>query len=427
MVIQLSEVFPQIRTIRYLGSKRKLVDRICRTISDGVDTGSTILDMFAGTNSISYGLSRSFRVFSNDVQAFSYIIARTLLLNSDRVSASDAKMDLEQTYRTNYETLAKLYRNLLTKEKILLNQPLEKFKEYATFCSSFPQAVNTKNSFAQIDDSTNRMSQFIKASFPFDLFTTYFSNAYFGLEQCLQIDSLRYAIDMLPTQKRHRRDLYLCALIYSIDSCVASPGHFAQFFTSHSKESFGNIIKERRKSIIMTFYALVDYFRKNLSKPSFKHEAWCTDYVNLFNPSSEFYSKMKEVDLIYADPPYTADHYSRFYHVLETLVKYDYPSKELKGRYRIDRFASKFSMKSKAYAEFEKLLSAVSLHGCKLLISYNNDGLVSSEQLIDLSNRYFDRVSYDKIEYNHSNQGRKTFECQKRTNPRKEYLVCCEN
>ena len=31
------------------------------------------------------------------------------------------------------------------------------------------------------------------------------------------------------------------------------------------------------------------------------------------------------VDLIYIDPPYTNAHYSRFYHILETLVDYDYP------------------------------------------------------------------------------------------------------
>jgi adenine-specific DNA-methyltransferase len=49
---------------------------------------------------------------------------------------------------------------------------------------------------------------------------------------------------------------------------------------------------------------------------------------------------------VYADPPYAPVHYSRFYHALETLVKYDYPAIEHKGRYRIDRHQSPFSQKA---------------------------------------------------------------------------------
>ena len=29
--------------------------------------------------------------------------------------------------------------------------------------------------------------------------------------------------------------------------------------------------------------------------------------------------------IVYADPPYTRDHYSRFYHVLETISLFDSP------------------------------------------------------------------------------------------------------
>lgn len=409
-----------------MGSKRKLVDRICGVILDNVAKGSTILDMFAGTNCVSYGLSRSFRVFSNDVQLFSYIIAKALLMNSDRISTSEAKEDLEGEFWNNYDFLAKHHQDALDTEKYLISQPVDRFKEYADFCNAFQQKVNFRNHFPQRQNCNDRMSTSCHVDFPYDLFTTYFSNSYFGLKQCLQIDSLKFAIDAL-SSKPSRKDLYLCALIYSVDSCVSSPGHFAQFFTSHSKKSFATIIKERKKDVRATFYSLIRYFQENLSYSYLGHEAWCADYVDLFDPESDFYPKMKEVDLIYVDPPYTADHYSRFYHVLETLVKYDYPEIEGKGRYRRGRFVSNFSLKSKAYSEFEKMFSLVSSLGCKLLLSYNNDGLISSERLIELCNKFFFRVQYSDVEYNHSNQGRKNADCKKKRNPRKEYLVYCEN
>jgi len=423
----LSEEFPKIKTIRYLGSKRKLVNRICKLISDKVARGSTVLDMFSGTNCISYGLKKSLRVFSNDAQVFSYIIAKTLLMNRDRISVSEAKEDLEQRYWDNYEILAKYYKGALNKERNLLNIPVERFKEYADFCNSSQQIANLGNYLPQIKNDNGRIRRSHEVNFPYYLFTTYFSNAYFGLKQSLQIDSLRFAIDMLKSSNRRRKNLYLCALIYAIDSCVASPGHFAQFFTPHSQKSYATILREREKNVRATFYNMIEYFCENLYPSNFEHEAWCTDYVNLFNTSSKFYSKMKEVDLIYADPPYTADHYSRFYHVLETLVEYDYPEVDGKGRYRGNRFVSNFSIRSKVYSEFEKLFSLVSSIRCKLLVSYNNDGLISSKQLIELSRKYFAKVHYDDLKYNHSNQGRKNADCRKKRNPRKEYLIYCEN
>lgn len=422
----MSQDYPKIRAIRYLGSKRKLVDKICNVIASKVPQGSTVLDMFAGTNCVAYGLKNRFRVYSNDVQMFSYIVAKAVLMNKRQITASETRNDLEQMYRQNLKALQSRYKKALAAESAALNLPSDQFRQYADFCSSFKQTSNAADcpSKAHSNDADVRRS---RARLPYDLFTWYFSNNYFGLKQCLQIDSLRFAIDSLDHADEQKKDLYLCALIYSLDSCVASPGHFAQFFRPHSKESFATIAEERKKDVKGLFYATVKYLEENLASSDFDHEAWCADYTDLFNANGVFHNKMKDVDLIYADPPYTADHYSRFYHVLETLIRYDYPEAEGKGLYRTDRFKSNFSLRSKAYAEFERLFSSVSSLGCKLLVSYNNDGLIHPPQLMELCNRHFTQVQLDDIKYNHSNQGRRNEDCSKRRNPRKEYLVYCAN
>ena len=92
---------------------------------------------------------------------------------------------------------------------------------------------------------------------------------------------------------------------------------------------------------------------------------------------------MGNVDVFYLDPPYTTDHYSRFYHVLETLVKYDYPSLERKkyhgemrimnGRYRNDRFQSNYCIPSKGYGEFERIIKMINKTGAAIVMSYSED------------------------------------------------------
>ena len=81
---------------------------------------------------------------------------------------------------------------------------------------------------------------------------------------------------------------------------------------------------------------------------------------------------MNKVDVIYIDPPYTNAHYSRFYHILETLVKYDYPDTEYHGRYRTDRYQSPFGIKSKAHDEFDTMISLCRTARKSLVISYSD-------------------------------------------------------
>ena len=44
--------------------------------------------------------------------------------------------------------------------------------------------------------------------------------------------------------------------------------------------------------------------------------------------------ELKDVETFYLDSPYSGEQYSRFYHILETLVKYDNPEVLFKAKYR---------------------------------------------------------------------------------------------
>src|SRR5207253_2965645 len=87
-----------------------------------------------------------------------------------------------------------------------------------------------------------------------------------------------------------------------------------------------------------------------------RNRVLCTNALTLW---SDLDAAQLRGAVIYADPPYSKDHYSRYYHVLETLVRYDYPSAAGAGRYRPDRYSTPFSLRRQAPAAFNALFQAI--------------------------------------------------------------------
>ena len=85
--------------------------------------------------------------------------------------------------------------------------------------------------------------------------------------------------------------------------------------------------------------------------------------------------------VVYADPPYTRDHYSRFYHSLETIALGDDPNItksnlggggiQSRGGYRAGRHQSPFCIKSEAPAAFSALFAGVAALRVPLVLSYS--------------------------------------------------------
>jgi adenine-specific DNA-methyltransferase len=119
--------------------------------------------------------------------------------------------------------------------------------------------------------------------------------------------------------------------------------------------------------------------------------------------------------VIYADPPYAFVHYSRFYHAIETLVKYDYPDlqikagKTVKGRYRVDRHQSPFCIKTQVHGAFSELFNGVKNSESDLLLSYSNTGMIDINELIEHAVQTFGRnykVWFENIDHDHMTMGR---------------------
>ena len=98
--------------------------------------------------------------------------------------------------------------------------------------------------------------------------------------------------------------------------------------------------------------------------------------------------------VIYADPPYSRAQYSRYYHVLETLVLYDYPGVTGKGRYREGRVNTDFCRSAKVEEAMENFVKAAASIKSPLYLSYPENGLLHhvGGDLREILRRHYSKV-----------------------------------
>lgn len=338
-----------ITILNYPGSKKRLLDFIDSTISSLVEPGSKILDVFCGTCAVGYSLKRQYSIVANDAEVYCKEIANALLEN-EKFSFNDIKDEFMILYNDNYSKLVKTYNEVIQEEIYIKESNIDDLiKLYESFLNVWQNGFINRN----CDTSYN-------------LFTTYYSNSYFGIKQSIEIDSIRYAISNI--NKKYSSKLF-SSLYFAMKECVFSKdGHMAQPLNMYSKKEV--LLKRRKNSIIDNFSKKIIEF-ENLITNKF-------DNVALNDTLDSIIDKgiIKECDLVYADPPYTDMQYSRYFHLLETVTKYDYPKisnyrgKVSTGLYRENRFQSPLSQHGKAKKDIEKLVKYCFENNKKLVFSY---------------------------------------------------------
>lgn len=386
-----------LQVIRYMGSKRNILRRIVPIIHSNIDEKRLFFDMFAGTNSVSYALKTcnggNLGIITNDTQKYSYVIAKALIENNkiQQISLDEAKSDLMKNFESNMKFIKKTWSN-----RFIRNH------QYRT---------------KEDDDRKESFSDFIKKEISeilFCLFTFYFSDIYFSLQQCKEIDSLRFAIEQIEDETK--KNIYLTCLLYAVSYGSSTFGHFAQ-----PRRVTDEVLEIRNKSILILFLKKLNglFIQKN-NKESF---CFNEDYKNLVN-QQKFRRFKKKIGFVYIDPPYSEANYSRFYHILETLVRYDYPVNEYKGLYRDNRFKSGFCKPTKVEEEFRNVLQFAAAADAHAMISYINSGvgLLSKKKLVSLCKEIFGSNNvtvFPDISHIHSTLGNKT------KNSVKEILILC--
>lgn len=383
--------------IKYMGSKRNILDFVVDSILE-IKTPDTprFYDIFAGSSIVGGAFREIMPVTCNDIQEYSKVLGGVYLNNYHWEKYPDEFLDeffaqVEERvlrFKGKYGKLEFDYEANLTFEEILAIE--EKQKQL-------------------VDFSFNGLPH---------LFTKYFSGTYWSYEQCVWIDAIA---SLAREQLQHEKflfDMIHGALMFAMAYCSQSTGHYAQY-RDLKKENVKDIVLYRRKEIFPLFknkcLSLKEIYDGS-NNTQFEHRYSSLNFTDAIDEA-------KPGSIVYADPPYQFVHYSRFYHTLETLVRYDYPEIKYKGRYRTDRYQSPFCIRTKVKKAFTDLFRKAYSKQSSLVLSYSNSGMITLNELEVLAKEIFTgyKVYIKELDYSHSTMGRQG----DKSRTVKEYLLIC--
>lgn len=325
-----------INVMRYMGNKRRLLPQIRNTISQLARPGELVLDLMAGTHSVGFEMSGRNPIVANDIGAYTAPLGKALL---QRPAGFQPDNYLEIIAR------------------------------------------------AASENRTNGVYTF---------FQRHYADTYFSLQQCAEIDDLRYASEILEAYDLYASNLALSALISAMCYAQSTPGHFAQFMPS----SHARVKTLRAISITDSFQERFRHW--DIPESRWNNEVISEDWRVVFAAGFA-----ENASVIYIDPPYNTEQYSRFYHVLETLVKYDYPELAFKAKYRAERFKSQFCYKRTVKEEFRQLFeTAATASDADIVLSYSSTGIVDRVDFATLCQPHYKLVKTEAIQHPHSTQGK---------------------
>lgn len=194
------------------------------------------------------------------------------------------------------------------------------------------------------------------------------------MHQCIQLDSLRYAVDQFSGEERLWALGILVVTVYQVSSGHAN--HFAQP-KKITENNITDILIKRQKSAYHEFSKRLICLSEESESTANEIKLLPGPWKNALDYAVDSISGEK---IVYLDAPYKRDEYSRYYHVLETMVKYDYPSSELKGQIRSkrlkERFATEFFTKNSHTVEkiLVDVIIAILSSDMKCAWSYSDNG-----------------------------------------------------
>lgn len=190
---------------------------------------------------------------------------------------------------------------------------------------------------------------------------------YFSDENGKRCDAIRQAIEAMFEAgdiNENEYFAYLAALIEAIDK------------VANTASVYGAYLKSIKKSAQKPM-KLVQIATSN----EVEGEVFNTDINSLIHTVRG--------DILYLDPPYNARQYSSNYHVLETIAKYDNPEVHgMTGLRDSTAQKSKYSSKRTVASEFEDIIKHAKFK--VIMLSYNNEGLMSVDTVRDIMSKYGD-------------------------------------
>lgn len=167
---------------------------------------------------------------------------------------------------------------------------------YNAFFSQEPYDPNLLNAFARKIESVD------VDSLGDNYVSVNYGGKYFNYSDSKLIGEIRESIENEYELKRinkHEYYILLASLLYSLDRCANTVGHYEAYIKG----------KDIRSA-----------FKFELVEPIDTKNS-----IEIYRMDSNELARKVKADVAFVDPPYNSRQYSRFYHVLETITKWDKP------------------------------------------------------------------------------------------------------
>lgn len=226
-------------------------------------------------------------------------------------------------------------------------------------------------------------------------FSVNFGGKYFSINSAKIIGFIRENIEENKSKLTEREyNMLISSLLYSVDKIANTVGHYDAYFKKEAVDD--------------------SFFMRPIDPIEVKE-------VSIFREDANELARKIQTDIVYIDPPYNSRQYSRFYHVLETLTKWDKP--KLHG-VALKPESENMSDYCRVSAK-DRLAELVNDIKAKyLVVSYNNtydsksnssQNKITLEQIKNILNKRGETKVFEK-DYRHFNAGNTDF------NNHKEYL-----
>ncbi|WP_122460738.1 DNA adenine methylase [Pseudomonas viridiflava] len=368
--------------MKYMGNKGKLLSFLGDILIEESKDSEAIADPFCGSGAVSWFLAENTKksIISGDLQEFAICRAAAV---TQRVLQLDP--------------LA-IYKPWMKRANKLLANITEKFPNAEQ--SVEPDAHKTDNIIKLVlrsrifcDTVLPNILVGLKRHFPM---TKAYGGHYFSPLQALTLDCLR---STLPTEELERA-VALAALIETASRCAASPGHTAQPFQPTVTSAKYILEAWKRPVDRLLFESITSISARHASAIG---KATTGDFVTTIN-------SLKEGDLVFADPPYSDVHYSRFYHVLETLAKGLDIQVTGRGRYPdlSERPSSRFSLRAQSKHAARDLVEGCHSRKLGLVLTFPSSGASNgllAQDFIDMGKGLYSSIEQYEVNSDFSTLG----------------------
>jgi adenine-specific DNA-methyltransferase len=331
--------------MKYMGSKRWMLQNgLGDLIHREVSSAGRFVDLFAGSSAVSthVALKYDVPVTAYDLQTFSTVLARAVL-------ERESDIDGDGLWADWYRRARALRRSLRPPSGFKINRAT--VTRHREWCAEQNWSL-----------------------------TRSYGGYYFSALQAVWLDALRQTLPMQEPEKT----VALAALVSAASQCAAAPGHTAQpFQPTRTAKPF---LAEAWLKDITRYCQLA---LTGISKQHARVKG-CAAVAD----ANQAATTLTDRDLAFVDPPYSGVHYSRFYHVLETIARGDCSKVSGSGRYPVsdERPRSNYSLRTESSLALSELFTTISSKGARAIVTFPqrkcSNGL-SGKIVTDLAKQYF--------------------------------------